>query len=77
MSIIKTLDVFCDGEGCGIWVHGDCGKVVSYSKARRDAAKTGWGIRYVDGLQSDLCPDCLAKFVRPDSFVEDVGGSDS
>lgn len=61
MSIIKTLDVSCDGEDCMNWVHGVVGRRVYVHRARHAALKEGWKVKIIDGKRVDLCPGCLAK----------------
>lgn len=53
MSIVKTLDVQCDADGCLRWAHGDSGFKPSTREARRLARIAGWAFQ--NGR--DLCPD--------------------
>ena len=61
MTVIKTLDIFCDGDDCHSWVHGVVGRRVYVHRARHEALQKGWALKVIDGKQVDLCPDCLAK----------------
>ena len=58
MSIAKTYDVFCDGDGCINWEDG-ASSTRSASVARRHAKGYGWVRRRLDGRMVDLCPRCI------------------
>ena len=62
MSIVVTLDVFCDGKDCYDWTSGVTSRGKgSHFLARQEASKRGWKVKIVDGKRLDLCPDCLTK----------------
>jgi hypothetical protein len=57
MSIIRTLDVFCDWPSCGEWVHGDVGYTPAVRDARRRAREASWAVgRRHEGRLVDYCP---------------------
>lgn len=57
MTIVKTLDVFCDadvdGEMCAEWGYGCTGVDAVYGAARARVRESGWTHR--NG--KDLCPE--------------------
>lgn len=54
MAIVKTLDVFCDFDGCLDWTEGgQAGRRATAKEARYRARESGWV--YKDG--KDLCPE--------------------
>jgi hypothetical protein len=55
MAYAKTVDVMCDGEGCGAAVTIPCEHRVE--EVRKQARSEGWLCR--DG--QDYCPDCRPK----------------
>ena len=62
--ITVTTDVFCDGENCGVWVHGTTGPTAQARAPRAQAAREGWARVCQAGRMVDLCPEC-AKKARP------------
>lgn len=54
MSTSKEVTVWCDGDGCHNWTHGDRGPHATAADARKGARREGW-VR-ADGR--DLCPAC-------------------
>lgn len=61
MSVVYTADVFCDGEGCGEWTHGETGSLVPTKKQAREGAKHD---KFVHVGNKDYCPACNAKRLR-------------
>jgi len=64
MSITVTTDVFCDGQDCGVWIHGTTGSKVKARAARAQAGAKGWTYVRRGGLYGqmvDLCPECSAR----------------
>jgi len=55
MSIIKSLDVSCDGEDCANWTEGCVSGTPA--GARSSAHRQGWTVK--GGL--DLCPGCSVE----------------
>ena len=59
MSFTTTIDIFCDGEGCGDWTHGD---VTTQRWRAESAAKAkGWTQGWRKGKKIHLCPLCNGK----------------
>jgi len=58
MSITVSSDVFCDGDGCSIWVEGVTGPRSDAVNARKNAKRRyGWTIT----RNGDFCPPCAAE----------------
>lgn len=63
MAIVKTVDVFCDIEGCHMWhdtgvTH--CARHAgdSSATARKVASRHGWArVKNEAGVWLDLCPN--------------------
>lgn len=61
MSIVKTIDVFCDGEGCVNWAENATRTNVHATLVRKRAREDGWIHRH----GADLCPTCVANGTPP------------
>jgi len=54
VSVVKTLDVFCDGKHCTRWSPGVSGQGATAFAAVDVAKKSGWTHKY----GKDYCPKC-------------------
>lgn len=82
MSIVQTLDIFCDTPGCGSWIGGTTGPVDRYGlrDARARARRFGWVVKRTSGggrgsTWTDVCPECARGETASDRMVIPRPGS--
>lgn len=62
MSTTTTIDVWCDGEGCGRWEHGQGARTIT--EARGNVRRAfDYITTYRKGRLVDLCPSCQGRSI--------------